>query len=69
MQRLALLVLQRLATLPRWLGLPGMLLLVCGLCCALPLFFGYLLIRHRLVTWLERRQLIRWARRTTAQAP
>ncbi len=70
MQRLLLLGLQRLTRLPRWLGVPGVLLLLCGMCCALPLLLAYLLIRHKLGRWLEYRQLARLARASrTAAAP
>lgn len=68
MQRLLLVVLQRIAKLPRWLGLPGMLLLVCGVCFSLPVLFAYLFIRYRLVRWMEWRQLIRGSRRSASPA-
>lgn len=62
MQRLLLLGLQRITRLPRWAGIPGVLLLLCGMCCALPVLLAYLLIRHKVGRWLEYRQLARLAR-------
>ena len=44
------------------LASPGALVL-CGMCCALPVLLAYLLIRHKVGRWLEYRQLARLASR------